>query len=236
MDDHQNFFFVSGVAPTVAPCVYVDVQNPNPLPMNSWDEESVASYTFPEWLDDDEVDVTKPSKISNNNDRDDEDITEYTANTEDDDISERSEPLHELIVFRRGSSSGSLNLSTHSRGLVRSNSMAQLPRTVVSSSLARFLQDRMNTVASNLEFLAALKDNTEMLSGASRKREEEGDANGQNHQVARVNPLTLFLQARISTFQANLEILPMLLAEQLEACLHMDSSRGAEEENPCVLS
>ena len=94
----------------------------------------------------------------------------------------------------------------------------------------------MNTVASNLEFLAALKDNTEMLSGASRKREEEGDANGQNHQVARVNPLTLFLQARISTFQANLEILPMLLAEQLEACLHMDSSRGAEEENPCVLS
>lgn len=233
MNDEQ--FFPSDVDPTFAPCVYVTVENPYPLPMNSWDEESVASYAFPEWLDDDEVDIVKPAKTSNNNE-DDGDITEYTANTDDDDISEGSEPLHDLVVFRRGSSSGSLNLSTHSRGLVRSNSMTQLPQAVMSSALTRFLKDRLNTVASNLEFLAALKDNTETLSGASRKRGGEEDVSNQDRQVARVNPLAVFLQARLNTFQANIEILPLLLAEQLEACLHMDSSRGEEEENPCTLS
>ena len=227
MDD-QDFFLPTDIAPTLAPCAYVTVQNPNPLPMNSWDEESVSSYAFPEWLEDDEVEVLKPAKGSDINE-DDGDITEYTTNTDDDDLSERSEPLHELIVFRRGSSSNSLNLSIHSRGLVRSNSMTQLPHTVMSSALTRFLQDRLQTVASNLEFLAAFKDSDD-----GENNSNHGD--DRHRQVARVNPLAHFLQARISTFQANIEILPLLLAEQLEACLRLDASRGVEEENPCTLS
>ena len=236
MDD-QDFFFPTDIAPTLAPCVYVTVRDPNPLPFNSWDEESVSSYAFPEWMEDDEVEVLKPAKTSDSSE-DDGDITEYTTNTDDDDISERSEPLHELVVFRRGSSSNSLNLSTHSRGLVRSNSMTQLPHTVMSSALTRFLQNRLHTVAANLEFLAALKDNAEVLSGASRNPgEEEGSSSlgaDRRRQVARVNPLAHFLQARISTFQANIEILPLLLAEQLEACLNLDSSW--EEKKTCTLS
>lgn len=222
------------MAPTLAPCVYVTVENPNPLPINSWDEESVSSYTFPEWLDDDEVEVIKPAKATSNED-DGEDITEYTAGTDDDDMSERSEPLQELVVIRRRfSSSSSLNSSTHT-GLVRSNSMTQLPRTVVSSAFATFLQDRLRTVTSNLEFLAALKGNTEVLVGANANNGNGEDGNS-NRQVARVNPLARFMQARITTFQSNLEILPLLLTEQLDACLHLDLSRAGEEEHPCTCS
>lgn len=241
MDDHQDFFLPTDMAPTLGPCAYVTVHNPNPLPLpfNSWDEESLSGYDFPEWEEHAEVEVTKPKNTSNNNNNEDvgEDGTEYTAGTDDDDqddISERSEPLHELVVYRRRSSS-SLSASIHSRTLIRSHSMTQIPCTVVSSGLSKFLKDRLHTITANLEFLTAFKDNAEELVGASRRNGGEDESGGlHNRQVARVNPLAQFMRARLSTFQANVEILPLLLTEQLEACLRMD--RCEEEGDTCACS
>jgi len=235
MDDHAaDAFFPADSAPTLAPCVYVNVTNPNPLPSDSWDEESVSTYDYFEWLEVDSAvseltEIIKPNQVVLENEEEDE--TEHTVDTDDDDDqSKRTEPLTELIIYRCRSTN-QLSVSPH-RDLVRSSSMTELHRTVVSSAFSSFLQDRLYTLSSNIEFLTKFKNFAEKMAVANHatvleEKEEAVDEEGEAHnktRVARVNPLAQFLQARINTFQANIEILPLLLAEQVEACLHLGPS------------